>query len=1010
MGGNFRVKWVATLPCNRWQLCRVIRRHRWEPHIHAPGTVLNNQFKGPNAWDKYLSTLESASPTIEAVAVTDYYVTDTYEEVVRFKDSGRLPAVKLIFPNIELRLDAASSKGGFINLHLLVNPQNSQDLSQLQRLLSRLRFEAFDDRFDCTRDDLIRLGKIADSSITDDKAALQLGATQFKVNFDQLRKVMRGNKWVEENILVAVAAGTNDGTSGLQNPADKTLREEIEKFAHVLFSSRAKDREYWLGQGLKSEEDIRERYNGLKPCLHGSDAHNFDDIAKPFGDRFSWIKGGLEFDSLRQACIDPAGRAWVGPEPPSSATPSQVISEIRITNAPWAATADIPLNPRLVAIIGARGSGKTALADMIAAGCDAISEEVWDETNMMSPSFLARAKPLIDEAKVELKWGSGDIVRRSLDGSDANDPLSYPRARYLSQQFVEELCSSSGMTDGLIHEIERVIFEAHSENDRSGTIDFSEMLEQHASLYRLTQQRESEAVTQISERISTELEKDKLIDFYESQIKQKQKLIGDYIADRTKLVAKGNDERVRRHEELTKAVDKVRTKLRKFGNQKQSFLGLQDEVTDHRQNQAPEALRQMQSRHPNSGMNIEQWEQFLLDYKGKVDDSLAGYIRWVNGKIAELKGLPPETTDEDAPYIPDDVDLESIPLAVLEAEMQRVGKLVSADEEIQRKYAAVSDRITTENAALAKLTENLEDCKGSKDRIEQLQIDRDKAYGRAFEALIAEQEVLEMLYGPLMARLEASSGTLNKLSFSVSRVADVHKWATEAEENLLDLRKQGPFRGKGKLIEKAKEVLGPAWETGTATDVINAMSNFQQRYEEELLEHSPVATKEQPEFRKWLKKFSHWLYSTSHININYGIEYGGVDIRKLSPGTRGIVLLLLYLALDDVDDRPLIIDQPEENLDPQSVFDELVGLFISAKQNRQVIMVTHNANLVVNTDADQIIVAKAGPNPHGALPPITYSSGGLESATIRKEVCDILEGGEKAFRERARKLRVNLMR
>ena len=73
-------------------------------------------------------------------------------------------------------------------------------------------------------------------------------------------------------------------------------------------------------------------------------------------------------------------------------------------------------------------------------------------------------------------------------------------------------------------------------------------------------------------------------------------------------------------------------------------------------------------------------------------------------------------------------------------------------------------------------------------------------------------------------------------------------------------------------------------------------------------------------------------------------------------------------------------------------------------------MVTHNANLVVNTDADQIIVAKAGPNPHGELPPITYMSGGLENTAIRKSVCDILEGGERAFKERARKLRVNLMR
>ncbi len=165
-----------------------------------------------------------------------------------------------------------------------------------------------------------------------------------------------------------------------------------------------------------------------------------------------------------------------------------------------------------------------------------------------------------------------------------------------------------------------------------------------------------------------------------------------------------------------------------------------------------------------------------------------------------------------------------------------------------------------------------------------------------------------------------------------------------------------------------------------------------------------------PVFRAWSKQFAHWLFGTDHITVRYEISYDGVDIRKLSPGTRGIVLLLLYLALDDSDDRPLIIDQPEENLDPKSVFDELVALFIAAKAKRQVIMVTHNANLVINTDADQIIVAEAGPHPSGGLPPISYAAGGLENAAIRKAVCDILEGGEAAFRERARRLRVRLDR
>ena len=54
---------------------------RWEPHIHAPGTVLNNQFGGGDPWATNLATLEARLPRIEAIAATDYYVTDTYEQI-----------------------------------------------------------------------------------------------------------------------------------------------------------------------------------------------------------------------------------------------------------------------------------------------------------------------------------------------------------------------------------------------------------------------------------------------------------------------------------------------------------------------------------------------------------------------------------------------------------------------------------------------------------------------------------------------------------------------------------------------------------------------------------------------------------------------------------------------------------------------------------------------------------------------------------------------------------------
>jgi hypothetical protein len=979
-----------------------------EPHIHAPGTILNNQFGAADQWEAYLTSLEGLAPKVEAIAVTDYYVTDTYEELLKHKAAGRLPDVKLVFPNIELRLDVAA-KSGVVNVHLLVSPEDPDHLSEVKRILKRLQFHAFNDRFDCTHEELIKLGKRSDGTITDDGAALRHGAKQFKVNFDQLRKVIDESEWATKNILIAVAGAAGDGTSGVRQAADATVRQEIEKFAHIIFSSSSAQREFWIGQRGMTIEELRGRYDGCKPCLHGSDSHDQKSVGQPVNNRFSWIKGALEFDALRQACIDPGGRAYVGEQPPRSAMPSQVISHVRIDDADWATTPDIPLNPCLVAIIGARGSGKTALADVIAAGSDAITPSGWDADENISPSFLARARRLIGDATTTLTWGGGATVSRALDGSDANGHMSFPRARYLSQQFVEELCSAKGVSDGLVDEIERVIFESHSQDDREWALDFAELRDQQTSRLQQAREREADAISDISDRIATELEKESVVAPLTTQVGQKKKLIADYTADRAKLVVKGTEAQVARHTELSEAAQKLRSRIQNFGNKRRTYAALQDEVRSMRATGAPEMLRQAQARHTNSGLDAKQWDDFLLIYKGDVDKSLAAYIAWADGEVRKLNGVAPSAGDPNVALIADTADISTLPLAPI-AEMTRLEALLSADKLVREQYAALTGRIAQENSALQTLETRLADAQGAAARRKDLQTERDDTYGRVFEAIINEQNALAGLYTPLMGRLAASSGTLKKLSFSVRRIADVQAWGTIAEEELLDRRKAGPFYGRGSLIAAATDALKPAWETGTAAEVQAAMTAFMAKYLRDLLSHAPYAPTQQADFRTWSKQFAHWLFSTDHITVRYEISYDGVDIRKLSPGTRGIVLLLLYLALDDSDDRPLIIDQPEENLDPKSVFDELVALFIAAKAKRQVIMVTHNANLVINTDADQIIVADAGPHPSGGLPPISYVAGGLENAAIRKAVCDILEGGEAAFRERARRLRVRLDR
>lgn len=977
--------------------------HRWEPHVHAPGTVLNDQFTGADSWENYLEALERATPPIRAIGVTDYYSTETYEGVWKAKRQGRLPACDLIFPNIEMRLGIGTIKGKWVNIHLLVSPEDPDHIAELKRFLGRLAFNAHDDSFSCNREDLIRLGQRHDATLTDSDAALERGSEQFKLSLDLLKQVYTASAWAQQNILIAVAGSETDGTSGVRDSADATLRQEIEKLAHVIFASSQAQREFWLGRRNASENELRERYGGLKPCMHGSDAHELRTVGVPDGDRYSWIKGAVEFDTLRQACIDPANRAFVGPNPPVSATPSQVIDTIQISGAPWAQTPNLQLNSGLIAIIGARGSGKTALADLIAHGCDATSER-------LSPaSFLTRARELLEGASVSLLWRSGERSQRPLDGFDPIVSEEYPRARYLSQQFVEELCSAQGITDALMREMERVIFEAHSLADRDGTVDFDELLELRATRFREARIREETALVELSERIGVELEKEKLIDGLKKQISDKTKLIAGYTKDRDQLVTKGSEARLQRLAALTTAAEKVRGYLRYFSAQEQSLLGLQDEVKNLRNYQAPEVLRRSQEKHKAADLKSEEWAGFLLDYKGDVDGSMTRHLAITRSSAKDWKGTPTVAIDPRVALIADGTKLDDMPLAVLEAEMARIEKLVSVDRETTNKFTALSKRITEENVALVRLNEKLVDCEGARGRVMSLVLEREAAYIRVFDAIIGEQTILFELYSPLMTRLEAAEGSLRKLSISVTRVADVKRWAEEGE-SLLDLRQRGPFKGRGTLHQLADATLRTAWQTGDSQAVVAAMAQFRTENQEALLERSPIPKTNQADYRAWSKRFAKWLYSTDHIAIQYGIDYDGVDIRKLSPGTRGIVLLLLYLALDDADDRPLIIDQPEENLDPKSVFDELVGLFLEARTKRQVIMVTHNANLVVNTDADQIIVAEAGPHLSGELPPITYTSGGLESSHIRTAVCDILEGGEQAFRERARRLRVRLER
>ena len=138
------------------------------------------------------------------------------------------------------------------------------------------------------------------------------------------------------------------------------------------------------------------------------------------------------------------------------------------------------------------------------------------------------------------------------------------------------------------------------------------------------------------------------------------------------------------------------------------------------------------------------------------------------------------------------------------------------------------------------------------------------------------------------------------------------------------------------------------------------------------------------------------VFGLRYLSPFFTLRWAGKDVQQLSPGERGTLLLVFYLLIDR-SDIPLVIDQPEENLDNQTVYNVLVPSIKEARGRRQLIIVTHNPNLAVVCDADQVICASIDKEDENK---VTYDAGAIENPIINKRILDILEGTRPAFDNR----------
>jgi energy-coupling factor transporter ATP-binding protein EcfA2 len=969
---------------------------RWDPHLHAPGTLLSDQFYGN--WQEYLNRIESAQPMVEALGVTDYFCIQTYREVKKLKTQGRLNHVKLLFPNVEMRLDIKTEKGKAINLHLLFSPDESDHEQQIERILANFKFEYGGRNYCCTIPELTQLGKVFDPKQTDENGALRKGANLFKVSLRDIRELFRAEKWMRENCLIAIAGKQTDGTSGLQrDDSFEAVRREIEMLSHIIFDGSQKQRDFWLGKQPHADSSfIEQTYGNLKPCLHGSDAHREEMVLSPELERCCWLKGDISFETLKQILIEPEERVFIGPNPPNNSGSPFCIKKFVLKNATWTNSDDIMINPGLVAVIGPRGSGKTALVDMIAASAGV---PILSET-----SFLHRASNPVNflgNSAACIEWGDGSkseaILSDSIEFIDGQHDMQ--EVRYLSQHFVESLCSSAGLATDLRDEMERVIFEATDPIDRLESDSFSSMSRVYLEPIQSRRNELQNSIHSIGEQI---LGEDELIQKL-PELKREEKSLHEQILKTKKeietLLPKGKEQRANQLAELEQACSKVEAKIEMCRKRQKLLCDLADEVLQIKTHREPERYNKMKNTFKEVQIDEKEWDSFKLNFTGDVEEIINARKILIEEEINVLMNGVIELQ----PVRQGDHSKERS-LKALRESRDRVKKEVGIDIERQKKYDNMQKDLLKLNSSLRRVEAGIQNAQGAEERRKILVHLRREKYTNVAETIIEEEKTLASLYAPLEKSLKGSSGVVSKLAFVVKRNIDIARWV-KSGESLFDLRRESKFKGHGSLKREAKTYLYGAWQRGDAENISQAIDGFRSDFSKEFLQAMPLE-KGNTEKGKWLQGVGDWLYSTDHIEVAYGIQYDGVDIEQLSPGTRGIVLLLLYLVIDQHDRRPLIIDQPEENLDPNSIYQELVPHFRAARKRRQVIIVTHNANLVVNTDADQIITAESTQNESGGLPFIKYRSGSLENPDIRKSVCQLLEGGERAFLDRERRYRI----
>ena len=1010
----------------------------WDLHVHTPASY---HWEGGSNFEHMTSEqVESSCQKIiekinssEAVAfsIVDYFTFDGFLKIRNFLQKNPSFLKKTLFPGIELRLEAPTNFRLNVQVIFSENIKN-QELSDFK---STIKISHTDRPL--SDEAIIEEAK----KLPIDKAKIHIGNKDYKNKSDIAYKL--GCKTIEidkksfkdaiENLgknkcLVILPYETSDGICKLD--WKKHPREDMYYLGLADFFESRKDKNIDLFLGKKTLENkncfdnFQQAIGGKpKPVLSGSDAHKIEDYGNFPHEKKTWLKAEPTFKGLKQVTIEPKSRCFIGKEPEKlktvKAKATKFISKIKIEKKPdsnlnekWFDN-ELYFNSELIAIIGNKGSGKSALTDILGLLGSSKQHDSFSFLNnkkFKEKGDRCKAKDFI----ATLYWKNG-----SSNVAGLNDKVLYEnieKVKYIPQSYLEKLCNEISTKKNLFdRELKSVIFSHISSEERLEKESLDDLLkfkteEINKEIFNLREDLKNVTKKILSNREKITEEYKKRIG---NELSIKQKELEAVKNTKPKEILKPTDNSIDADtQEKVKQLELLKVKEQDI---MKKIALLKAEVDSFTQKKAilDKAIAQIHILTENVNKKILEIKT-TLEIAGYNDFNFFSFESKVSGLMNESARLNKELGKKKTKLYEVTQNL-TLSDDCLEAQKQKIQldikKLSEQIDEPNKKYQNYLTEIKkwekqivdiegnehTPNT-LGYLSSKLSELSNIPTKITEFEKQRDELVKAIYKKITQLAMIYKNYYNPVHKFIETNP--FEREAFNISfNVSIVNNGFEENFFKMIDRSKAGTFYGEDGH-KKMSQIISN-YDFNNPENIVKFVRKVFYLLDNDCRNDNPEANKFELQIRKNIlpEELYNMIFSLEYLEPEYFLQLNEKNLEQLSPGERGTLLLIFYLMVDK-DDRPLILDQPEENLDNQTIFKVLVKCIKKAKERRQIFLVTHNPNLAVVCDAEQIIVASIDKKQDNA---VSYHSGAIENPETNKKIIDILEGTKPAFQNRENK-------